>query len=224
MRSEDGPRERQPIFNAPPATLWTCGVLVAIYLLLNLVGPGLQSWLLTNFAFISELFQAQFATPGIGIRPLVMSSLVTHGLIHLELGHMVLNTGFLLAFGSFVERRHGALGFLLLFAGSAAAGALTELAFIGSRQFFLIGASGAVYGMMGAFVATMAVKGRFARSTALNFVMIVLVLNLVLAMLGVSDFLANEAQVAWRAHIGGLVAGLIIAFVLQRLGRPASRR
>ena len=222
-RSGSGPREREPIFNAPPATLWTCGILVAIYLLLNIAGPRWSILALNHLAFISNVFEAQFQPRGGGLSPAVMATLVSHGLLHLDLMHMALNTGFLLAFGSVVERRFGALGFGLMFAGCAAAGALTELAFNNQPYFYLIGASGAVYGMMGGFVAMMIRRGGVARFTALNFVVILLVLNLLLAMLGVSDFLAG-AQVAWRAHIGGFVAGLVIALLLQIAKRPAWRR
>ena len=223
VRSDGGPR-KQPVFNAPPVTLWTCAALVAMFALVNLVGPHAHHWIMSHLAFASNAFEAQFADGGPGVSPVAMTSLVTHALLHLNFMHLVLNTGFLLAFGTVVERRFGGLAFGLIFACSAAVGALTEVVFGGPRIFYLIGASGAVYGMMGAFVAMMARRGGAARNTALNFVVIVLVLNLLLAMLGISDFLAGGAQVAWRAHIGGFVAGTLLSFGLQAARTPISRK
>ena len=223
MRSDSGPRERQPIFNAPPATLWTCLILVAIYLLLNFAGQDLHTWLIRNFAFISLVFESQFNPRTGGPSLPVMATLVTHALLHVDLMHLVLNAGFLLAFGSVMERRFGIAGFALLFVLCAVAGALTELAFNSHGLFYLIGASGAVYGMMGGFVALMMRRGGLARNMALNFVMIILVLNLLLAMLGVSDFLSGST-VAWRAHIGGFVMGFALSLLFQTLKMPSARR
>ena len=211
---------RQPIFNAPPATLWTCAALVAIYLLITVF--GLDS-LTRHMAFISRVFEFQFSVGGGGPSPLTMATLVSHALLHVDLMHLFLNTGFLLAFGSVVERRFGALGFAAIFTVAAAAGALTELAFNSHSSFYLIGASGSVYGMMGAFVAMMVRRGGLERHTALNFVVVILVLNLLLAMVGITDFLSG-AQVAWRAHIGGFVAGGLLALLFQLPIRPASRK
>lgn len=222
-RSEPDSGNR-PIFNAPPATLWTCAGLVVIFVLYNLLDRGDQNWVLSHLAFVSSYFDAQFSARGPGLSPLIMATLVSHALLHANFMHLALNVGFLLAFGSVVERRFGALGFALIFIVCAAAGALTELAFVGARPIVLIGASDAVYGMMGAFVAVMVRRGGVARNTALNFVVVILVINLLLAMLGVSDFLAGGAQVAWRAHIGGFAAGVVLALLLQIGIKPASRR
>ena len=106
---------------------------------------------------------------------------------------------------------------------TAAAGALAETVAAGARFVFVIGASGAVYGMMGAAVPILFRTGMPARRhRALEFVAVILGLNFLLAVLGVADFLAG-AEVAWRAHMGGFLAGLLLGFLLHPPSRPASR-
>src|SRR3546814_7657257 len=98
-------------------------------------------------------------------------TLVTHAFLHADLMHLALNLGFLLAFGSYVERNLGLARYLLLFALTAAAGALADYAFRGAVPIALIGASGAVYGMTGAAMRFMFAGGRAGRGRgALVFV------------------------------------------------------
>lgn len=210
---DNGPR-REPIFNAPPGTLSICGFLIACHVLLQLVGIRWQGLAMETFAFVPFYFLAQFDGQGSGFAPMVMLSLVTHAFLHGGFVHLALNTGLLLAFGTAVERRIGTLSFLVLFACCAAAGALAETIASPSVPVRLVGASGAVYGMMAAAIPVIFRSGRpdrFRRS--LEFVAIIMGLNLIFALIGLGDFLAG-AQVAWRAHVGGFVAGLALIFLL----------
>ncbi len=178
------------------------------------MGHVWQAIALDTFAFAPSNFFAQFDGQGSGLSPMVMLSLVTHAFLHVDFVHLALNTGLLLAFGTAVERRIGTLRFFILFASCAAAGALAETIAGHRVPVQLIGASGAVYGMMAAAVPIMFRRGqpdRFRRS--LEFVAIIMGLNLIFALVGFGDFLAG-AQIAWRAHVGGFVAGLALIFVL----------
>jgi len=205
---------REPIFNAPPGTLSICGFLVACHLLFRFVDHPWQDLALDTFAFVPLYFLSQFDSQGSGLSPMVSLSLVTHAFLHGDFVHLALNTGFLLAFGTAVERRIGTLRFFVLFACCAAAGALAETAASHRVPVQLIGASGAVYGMMAAAVPIMFHSGRPKRlRRMLEFVAIIMGLNLIFALVGLGDFLAG-AQVAWRAHVGGFVAGLALILVL----------
>lgn len=211
----DSPARREPIFNAPPGTLWLCGALIACHLLFELASPAWQDLVLETFAFVPGVFLAQFAGQGAGFSIPVLLSPVSHAFLHFDFVHLALNTGLLLAFGTAVERRIGSARFLLLFACGAAAGALAETLADHGGPVQLIGASGAVYAMMAAAVPVMFRAGRPDRvRRALEFVAVVMGLNLLFALVGLGDFLAG-AQVAWRAHAGGFVAGLALIFVLM---------
>lgn len=201
----------EPAFNLPPGTLWLGLAMVLVFLLQSVLEGPAQRWLLTTFAFISPVFWP----PGAGL-PTAHGALtlVTHAFLHGGFMHLALNLGFLLAFGSFVERHLGLARYLFLFAATAAAGALTEVWFSGAEPVALIGASGAVYGMTGAAARFMLAGGGLdQRRRALVFVGVFLGLNLLFGMTGLADFMAGAA-VGWKAHAGGFVAGALLAFLL----------
>ncbi len=210
---------RQPIFNAPPGALCICGALVLCHVLFVLSGPAWQETALLTFAFIPARFSAHVANVGPGLSVLDFVPLLGHAFLHADYKHLLLNTGLLLAFGSAVERRLGSAGFLFVFAVAAAAGALAELTADYSRPVFVIGASGAVYGMMAAAIPIMFRPGMPAGlRRGLEFVAIIMGLNLIVAGFGLGDLRAGT-EIAWRAHIGGFVAGLLLGFALPRMLR-----
>ena len=210
----DLPAPRQPIFNAPPGALWTCGALVLFHLLFVLAGPAWQETALRALAFIPARFLALFAAQGPAFSVREFVPLVGHAFLHADIAHLLLNASLLLAFGSAVERRLGSLRFGIVFAAAAAAGALAELTAGYTQPVYVIGASDAVYGMMGAAIPIMFRAGLPARRRrALEFIAVIMALNLVVAALGLGDVLAG-AEIAWRAHIGGFLAGLLLGFAL----------
>src|SRR5205807_454293 len=73
---------------------------------------------------------------------------VTHALIHSDLNHLILNALMLLAFGTPLARRFGALRFLLFLMATATAGVLFHLAAHLHDTSPVIGASGAISGAM----------------------------------------------------------------------------
>ncbi|MGE5767396.1 MAG: rhomboid family intramembrane serine protease [Bacteroidota bacterium] len=208
-------RPREPIFNLPPGTLWLALAMIAVFVLESLLEGPAWSWLLNTFAFVSTAFWP----PGAALPTAQgVMTLVSHAFLHADLVHLALNLGFLLAFGSFVERHLGLARYLLVFALTAAAGALTEYALRGGEPLALIGASGAVYGMTGAAIRFMFAGGGAARRRgALGFVGVFLGLNLVLGLTGLGDLLAGAA-VGWKAHAGGFLAGALLSVLLGPRG------
>jgi membrane associated rhomboid family serine protease len=209
------PLGRQPIFNVPPGTLWTCGALIVCHVLFLLAGRLWQQAALDTFAFVPARFLAGFAVDGPGTSVLDLVPLISHAFLHADALHLLVNAGLLLAFGAAVERRLGGPRFLIVFAGGAVVGALAEALTGTAGAVYLIGASGAVYGLMAAalpilFRADM--PGR--RRRTVEFVAVVMGLNVIVAMIGLGDFLA-AAEIAWRAHMGGFLAGLILGFALS---------
>ena len=212
---------RQPVFNAPPATIWLCGTLIACYLLYWLANRQLQGWALDAFAFVPIFFASQFEPGGPGLSLGGLLPLFTHAFLHADFLHLLLNVGFLLAFGSVVERGLGTWRFFVIFFLCSAAGALSEVVLTAPRVIFLIGASGAVYGMMGAVIPAMS-RGA-GRKRTLQFIAVIMALNLVLALPFLSTLLAG-AEIAWRAHLGGFVTGIVVGYLLQLGARKPARR
>ncbi len=202
------------MFRLPPGTLGLTLAILLAFGIENLLEGRPWQILFYNLAFISPLFWPPgYDSPRMG----GLVTLVTHAFLHGNMMHLVLNLGFLMAFGSFVERNVGLISFLALFVVTAAMGALTEFTFRGEHDLVLIGASGAVYGLTGAAVPLLFAGGHpDQRQGALNLVVILMGLNLLLGISGLGDLLAG-ARVGWKAHAGGFLAGLLCALVYVSL-------
>lgn len=208
------------MFNLPPGTLWLTLLMIICFALQNILEGQAWSWFMSTFAFISTVFWPPTSE---GPSLMALPTLVTYAFLHADFMHLALNLGFLLAFGSFVERHLGLLPYLLLFVLTTAAGALSEFFFRGPEPLALIGASGAVYGMTGAAMRFMFAGGHPGqRRRALSFVFVFMGLNLLFGISGLGDFLAG-AQIGWKAHAGGFVAGAVLSFLLPG-GRPPGLR
>jgi membrane associated rhomboid family serine protease len=158
----------------------------------------------------------------------ILTSLFLHGgWLHL-LGNML----FLWIFGNNVEDRLGRPLFLLFYLAGGIAAALTQVAIDPTSTLPVIGASGAIAATLGAYIVLFP-RARILSLVFLGFfyqlievpALLVLgfwfVLQLIdgIASLGLSS--ATEGGVAFFAHIGGFVAGLLIALAIRaRRPRP----
>lgn len=141
------------------------------------------------------------------------TSFVTHGLLHGSMVHLVMNGVIFLSLGGMLANVLGTARFLLLFALTAAAGALV-FALIADTRGPLVGASGAIFGFFGILKAwecryLLQHGGSWRRfwGTILGLVAI----NVVLFY-----FLPGGGQLAWEAHLGGFIAGFALGPVLGR--------
>ncbi|MGD1036040.1 MAG: rhomboid family intramembrane serine protease [Roseiarcus sp.] len=162
-------------------------------------------------------------------------TILTYALLHGSWSHVVVNSIWLIAFGPPVARRFGSGRFLAFFAVTAVAGALAHWAADPMDFSPLIGASAADSGLMAAaarfiFQPGAPLGGRqgFSRSAieagdespapsprellsqrrAVIFIVIWMATNFVFGV-GAQALGASEAPVAWIAHVGGFVAGLL---------------
>jgi membrane associated rhomboid family serine protease/Zn-finger nucleic acid-binding protein len=139
-------------------------------------------------------------------------SFVTYGFLHGGIAHILGNLYFLYVFGDNVEDALGPKKFLILYlAANVAGGALHLLTNLGSN-IPMLGASGAVSGLMGAYLVlfprvklwVMFVVVRF-RIGVIWYLGFWVAYQLLMAASGVQS-------VAWFAHLGGFAAGAAIAF------------
>jgi membrane associated rhomboid family serine protease len=224
------PRER--IFNVPGPVLALVALLAAIFLIMDFALTETQiSDLLTLFAFSPARYAEvvpQWLPAWWGPQ---LWTFVTYALFHANLSHLAFNLVWLLAFGPPIARRFGAWRFHAFCATTAAAGAAAHLATHLDELAPMIGASAAISGTMAAamrFVfqrgGPLGLLGRGEQesyhvpaaplSTMLRdprilvFLAVWFGVNLVFGM-GAVSMPGAEGIVAWEAHIGGFMAGLL---------------
>jgi membrane associated rhomboid family serine protease len=128
--------------------------------------------------------------------------------MHASVLHIALNMYALYLFGPPLEATLGRARFVVVYFVSALGGSALSYAFSPPNQYSL-GASGAVFGLFGAFFV---VNRRLGRDTA--GLVALLVINFVFG------FVARGID--WRAHLGGLIAGALCAVAIAYA--PPSRR
>jgi membrane associated rhomboid family serine protease len=132
--------------------------------------------------------------------------LITAAFLHYGPFHLLLNMLGLWWFGSLLEQRIGSARFLLLYLVSGLAGSAGALLL--DPQVLTAGASGAIFGVLGAGL----VMEQFQRDYVFGGSALgVIVLNLV--------FTFSVANISIGGHIGGLIGGALAAFGLSRFGR-----
>jgi membrane associated rhomboid family serine protease len=169
------------------------------------------------------------------------TSVVTHMFVHGDFTHLALNSLWLLAFGGAIAKRTGAVRFFAfsLLCGVAGAGAF--YIFNVGLLAPVIGASGAVSGLMGGtmrFLFPAMESGGFRqlredpRSVRLmplwealtdrrvQVANLAFVLINVLAMFGLGGA-QNSAGIAWEAHLGGYAAGFLLFGLFDRTSDEA---
>jgi len=147
---------------------------------------------------------------------------LTYAFVHNDIFHLVGNMLFLWVFGDNVEDALGHVRFLIFYLLCAAAGAALHGSLIPASQVPLIGASGAIAGVVAAYLMLHPrVKIwvlAFARIPLRIPAWIVLTLWIGFQVL---MLLANgEEQVSWACHVGGIMAGIVLLPIMKRRGVP----
>ena len=121
-----------------------------------------------------------------------------------------------------VERRFGAVRYLILYFASGWLSAVAEYFIaVPNIDVTLYGASGAVFGAMGA--TTIILVPRYGVRGVLTMIAVLLGLNIIIGATPLGTLLVGPgADIAWVAHLAGFVAGFLIA-LLYVGGRPIRR-
>ncbi|MGE0880478.1 MAG: rhomboid family intramembrane serine protease [Acidimicrobiia bacterium] len=140
----------------------------------------------------------------------VLASMFLHG----NVMHVLGNMWFLWIFGNNVEDRLGRAAFVLFY---LAAGVFATLAFVAlapSGTDPLVGASGAIAGVMGAYLVWWP---RVRVYVLVGFIPLPFAAWLWLGIWFVLQFFTDpNSGVAWIAHVGGFLFGMVVAFLLRR--------
>jgi membrane associated rhomboid family serine protease len=180
----------------PTVTLGLIAVTVFIFVLQYV--PGLSVY--QNFAYMPAL------TPAEPWRMLTSVFLHSQGLIF----HILLNMYALWIFGQLMEGLLGKTRFLSLYLISGFAGSVGVL-WLASPVTVVVGASGAIFGLMGAFLVIQRRLGGNATQ-----LLILLGINFVIGFI-------PGFNIAWQAHLGGLLAGAAIGWIYMQTRRPAQK-
>ena len=131
--------------------------------------------------------------------------LFTAMFLHAGLLHVALNAYFFWLFGRVVESVFGRTWMLLIFLVSGFLASVASYAF-GPVLALAVGASGAISGVFGAFIAYNYRRRHLAANAAnLRMALTVIVLNAFIAI--------AYSSIDWRAHVGGLVAGFALGYL-----------
>jgi membrane associated rhomboid family serine protease len=217
-------RSSGPFLLLPWPVVVLVGLLAACYAAFVLAPPGLQADILYRFAFIpSDYSSGRIDGHAAGLLALAVP-FVTYVFLHGSLSHLAINSIWMLPFGAVVARRYHAGLFFLFFFLCGAAGAATHMALNWGSGLAVIGASGAISGLMGAgfrmLGPAITVTGRepgphqpLAPIFSPRIVVWTLIWVAINIFAGVTG-LGTGPQVrliAWQAHLGGYFAGLFLA-------------
>ena len=187
------PAPRQPIFNLPPATKTLVGLNLLVFALMVLLPDQAVDAVVALYGFAPvRAFTGWTAV----VDP------VTYQFLHGSITHVAVNMLGLMAFGAGVEQRLGRWRFVAFYLLCGIAGAFTQFAVDPRSSEVMIGASAAISGVFGGILRLAVFRRGFWLLVVLWFV-----LNAVTGLAGVGS---EGAPVAWVAHVGGFVTGLVL--------------
>lgn len=184
---------RAAVTKLPPVTATLLAINIGLFILSSVV-PSTFSWLAQANALIhaGEWWR-----------------LITGAFLHGGIMHIFFNMYALWLFGPQIERQVGSASFAALYGASLLSGSALFLIMVPSGV--AVGASGAIFGLFGAWIAaSYRIRHTPAGRRMFQQLVVLLAINLALPF-----FIRG---VAWQAHVGGLLAGLAVVFAWQRLG------
>jgi len=215
-------RDDQPSFSKPFVNYFIIALNILVFVLVELPAQSQGARVFNGLIFQFGLVPHDFtlALTGAANYPLganlltVLTSMFMHG----GLGHIVGNMWILWIFGDNVEDRLGHFGYLIFYLVCGTAAALMDIALSPSSPVPMIGASGAIAGVMGAYFLL------YPRARVLTWVFFIFFWWLpAWIWLGVwfagqffdtvlvaSGAVHQKGGVAFAAHVGGFLAGLLL--------------
>ncbi len=234
--------------NVPRPVWLTMLVLVLVHLLVNFGGFEIQAWSNFLLPFYPSRFDSVLRTAGYPV--LKISSFFTYSLLHANLAHLLANLVWLLIFGTPVARRLSGLKFMAIMAAGSVGGGLATLAqfYFDHAFIILVGASAAVAALMAAATPIMFGSGSIFSRTATDhgarlaavlplydllqnrqamiFIAVFIGLQLFTGVAQFNDGVAllGQSNIAWQAHLGGFMAGLLVFYAIDRSAVPTGAK
>lgn len=201
-----------------------------LLIILNIIVFGIQiaspdfEDFIHNWGFIPLLFDYT----DISSYKYLISSMFLHGSIL----HLAANLWFLHLFGDNVEDRLGHLAYLMFYLLAGVTATMAQMYFIYWQNIPLIGASGAISGVAGAYlifqarskIVSLVPVGFFIttmRLPAWFFLIYWFLLQLVSGFASTTQINYNLGGTAWWAHVGGFLFGVGMALLLRSIMRES---
>jgi membrane associated rhomboid family serine protease len=208
-----------------------CILIIIISILFGIYKKLLMTYILIISNFIIFIFARIFLDVvfNLGFRPIYLSieyipniyTIITSMFIHFEFLHIIGNMFVFFFIGMSFEHRVGWKKFLTIYLISGVCAALTHsIIYLGS-EVLLIGASGAIFGIMGAFAFSYP-RDEVVMPIPVGFFMILRRIKVIYAVLifaaieTIIVLIGYQDNTAHFAHLGGLIGGVILASLLIR--------
>lgn len=203
----------------------TIGLIVANIAVFALTALGSEQFAAAavyGLGFIpSVAFDTAELPPELAVVPEDLTYL-TYAFLHGDIFHLGGNMLFLWVFGDNVEDALGHVRYLIFYLLCAVAGALVHGLMAPGSEMPLIGASGAIAGVVAAYLILhprvkiwVLAFGRIPLRIPAYILLVLWILFQFVMLLS-----AGEDQISWSAHVGGIVAGAVLVLVLRRRGVP----
>lgn len=214
----------EPFFNLPGALLGIIAFMVVLY--------GVQTWIMSadmanEVDFTFGFIPARYVYPLFAGDYAWIWSPLTYSFLHGSLEHLLFNCLWLMSFGTPVVRRIGTGRSVAFWIASSVVAAGLYAALHWGQVQLVIGASGVISAFMGAacrfafpprmrgfdrgpvhLYPRMSIADVFCSRTATSFLILGVAGNILIAF-GLPLAGAGNAEIAWEAHIGGLVFGFL---------------
>lgn len=238
MDNEQSESEYQPIFNVPTSVLVVIGVFVGVHIVRQILPADDSAWLTLALAFIPARYSG-YAPDLPGGDLAAFTSFVTHMVVHGDILHLFINSAWMLAFGSLLARRFGAVGFINFSLVTGIIGALFFLVANFGLAVPVIGASGAVSGQMAGALRIFFGAARAGRLSDIRhnpksvpiislrdmirdprILAVILLWVVVNYLFGIGGGgLTGGAEIAWESHLGGFISGILLVGFFDPLAR-----
>ena len=210
-------RDNNPTKNFPVVTLLIIIINVAVFFCTLLLSKNEYQAVVFQYGFAPrELFGAT----NIAGWALAAEKMVSSMFLHSGFWHLALNMLFLWIFGDNIEDITGPFRFIIFYLICGIAACLLQAAMDINSATPMIGASGAISGVLGGYLV------KFPRASILTWLIIfivrlpayaVLILWFVIQIFRATQ--GNHGGVAYLAHIGGFVAGMLLIKLFEKKGR-----
>ncbi|MHA1189137.1 MAG: rhomboid family intramembrane serine protease [Alphaproteobacteria bacterium] len=202
--------------------------LIAITTILFFVSGGVDTEIIQKAAFsyglVPSLVNDLKELPAEFIDLPDSATFLTYAFLHANFLHLAGNMLFLWVFGDNIEDAVGHVRYLLFYLACAAGGGIAHVLMNQTSDAPLIGASGAVAGIVAAYLILhpkvklwILVFGRIPLRLSAAYVLVGWAVYQIVSLV---MSLSGETEVAWWAHIGGFIVGGLLILVVRRPGVP----
>ncbi|MDR2182856.1 MAG: rhomboid family intramembrane serine protease [Clostridiales bacterium] len=201
-------RFAQPVAKHPILCYGILAINALIFLLMELSGGSTDTATLIRFGAVSYHLVFTFGE---------YHRLVTPIFLHIGFMHLIFNTLSMTLFGMRAERYFGHVKFLVIYFASGIAGNLAMA--LASEHALGAGASGAIYGMIGALFAFTILRKQNVENFRAGVLGVMIAVGILMGF--TMNQIPDMPNVGNAAHIGGLVVGLVLGYVLAGKGASA---